>query len=143
MTEINFHHGAAEPLAYACRLLLKARQRGAQVAVTAPPELLSRLDALLWTFEPLSFVPHARLRAGETPPPRLAPTPIWLLEQAGDAPHHEVLVNLGPEVAGGFESFERVFEIVGAADEARAAGRQRLRHYKSRGYEIVLHEVRG
>jgi len=26
---------------------------------------------------------------------------------------------------------------------ASAAGRERLRHYRSRGYEIKLHEVRG
>ena len=141
MTEINFHHGAADLLAYACRLLTKAQQRGARVAVTAEPALLQALDAALWSHDPLGFVPHARLRAGETPAPRLAATPVWLVERAGDAPHHEVLVNLGPEVVGGFESFERLFEIVGRTDDARQAGRRRLRHYRDRGYEIKLHEV--
>ena len=142
MTEVNFHHGAEDPVAYACRLLHKAWQRGARVAVTAPAATLARLDELLWSFEPLSFVPHARLRGGEAPPPRLAPTPIWLLERAEQAPAHEVLVNLGPDVAGGFESFERLFEIVGSDAPSREAGRERLRHYRSRGYEIKLHEVR-
>jgi DNA polymerase-3 subunit chi len=141
MTEINFHHGAADPLAYACRLLAKAQQRGARVAVTAELPTLQALDAALWSFDPLAFVPHGRLRPGERPAARLAATPVWLVEQPGDAPHHEVLVNLGAEVAGGFESFERLFEIVGQADEARQAGRQRLRHYRDRGYEIKLHEV--
>lgn len=142
MTEVNFHHGAADPLAYACRLLHKAHQRGARAAVTGPADWLADLDVALWTFEPLAFVPHARLRAGETPPPRLAPTPIWLLERAVDAPHHEVLVNLGPEIASGFESFERLFEIVGRDEPDRLAGRQRWRHLESRGYEIRSHDVR-
>ena len=142
MTEVNFHHGAADPLGYACRLLSKAWQRGARVAVTAPGTTLARLDELLWSFEPLAFVPHARLRANEAPSGRLAPTPIWLVERAEQAPAHEVLLNLGPEVAAGFESFERLFEIVGSDEPARAAGRERLRHYRSRGYEIKLHEVR-
>ena len=73
---------------------------------------------------------------------RLAPTPIWLVERPEQAPSHEVLVNLGPAIAPGFESFERLFEIVGTDEDARAAGRERLRHYRSRGYEIQLHEVR-
>lgn len=140
MTEINFHHGAGDPLAYACRLLLKAQQRGARVAVVADAPALERLDVQLWTFDAVSFVPHTRVRGPAEA--ALSDTPICLVERAGDSPHHEVLVNLGPQIAPGFESFERVFEIVGTADEARAAGRERLRHYKSRGYEIVLHEVR-
>ncbi len=142
MTEVNFHHGAADPLGYACRLLLKAYQRGARAAVTGSSELLAELDVALWTFEPLAFVPHARLRAGEQPADRLATTPVWLLERAVDAPHHEVLVNLGPDIAPGFESFERLFEIVGRDEPARRAGRQRWRHLESRGYAIQPHEVR-
>lgn len=140
MTDINIHHGVADPLTYACRLLLKAQQRGARVAVVAGPEALERLDVQLWTFDATSFVPHVRVR--QTAHVESADTPISLVERAGDAPHHEVLVNLGPEIAPGFESFERLFEIVGCDDEARAAGRARLRHYKSRGYSIVFHEAR-
>lgn len=141
MTEVNFHHGAADPLAYTCRLLLKACQRGSRVAVTAPPDRLSALDVALWTFDDLAFVPHALLRAGEAVMPRLAATPIWLIETPADAPHHDVLVNLGPGIATGFESFERLFEIVGNSDDERLAGRTRWRHLQSRGYEIKRHEV--
>jgi DNA polymerase-3 subunit chi len=143
LTEINFHHGAVDPLAHACRLLMKAYQRGARVAVTASSsERLAQLDVMLWTFEPLAFVPHARRRQGAAPAERLTPTPIWLLDRAADAPHHEVLVNLGPEVPAGFESFQRLFEIVGSDDDERRAGRQRWRYFESRGYEIRPHEVR-
>jgi DNA polymerase-3 subunit chi len=141
MTEVNFHHGADDPLAYACRLLLKAHRRGARVSVTGAAPALQALDAALWSFDALSFVPHLRLRAGERPAERLADTPIWLVEQPGDAPMHEVLVNLGPALPVGFESYARVFEIVGRSDDERQAGRERLRHYRSRGYEIALHEV--
>lgn len=141
MTEINFHHGVADPLAYACRLLHKAQQRGARAAVTGQPELLRQLDLQLWTFDDLAFVPHIRVPAGSRPAEAVADTPIWLVEQAGDAPHHDVLVNLGREVAAGFESYARLFEIVSTDDAARSAGRERLRHYKSRGYEIVLHQA--
>ena len=101
MTEIAFHLGAADPLGYACRLLRKALARGATPVVTAPPEALAQLDRLLWTFDPLEFLPHVRVAAGRAGDlaPRLRATPLWLVERPLDAPHHEVLVNLGDEVA--------------------------------------------
>ena len=141
MTEVNFHHNAGDPLAYACRLLHKAHQRGARVAVTGAALALGRLDELLWTFEPLAFVPHARLRGGEAPSERLAPTPIWLVERPEQAPSHEVLVNLGPAIAPGFESFERLFEIVGSEEAEKESGRARYKLYRSRGYAIASHDL--
>lgn len=138
MTDVHFHTGLADPLAYACRLLRKSQRSGAQVVVTAEPPTLDRLDVLLWTFEPLEFLPHARLRAGASPSPRLlAATPIWLADTPAEAPHHEVLVNLGREVGVGFESFARLFELVGRVAEEVAAGRRRWQYLKDRGYALT------
>lgn len=137
MTEVHFHTGLADPLAYACRLLRKSQRSGAQVVVTADPARLDKLDVLLWTFEPLEFLPHARLRGGSAVPPRLAATPIWLADMPAEAPRHEVLVNLGPDLGAGFESFGRLFELVGAAPDEAAAGRQRWQHLKARGYPVT------
>jgi DNA polymerase-3 subunit chi len=142
MTEVNFHHGATDPIEHACRLLWKAQQQGAAVTVCGADDSLTRLDAALWTFEPLAFVPHARLRAGQPMPARLMRTPIWLVDHASEAPASPVLVNLGPQIAAGFESFERLFEIVGRDEAARQSGRQRWRHLQSRGYRIESHECR-
>ncbi|HEU4460161.1 MAG TPA: DNA polymerase III subunit chi [Methylibium sp.] len=141
MTEVQFHHGTADPLRHACRLLAKAYESGARVAVTATPDRLAELDVLLWTFDDLAFVPHARLAAGRAPAQRLLRTPIWLVDRAVDAPQARVLVNLGPEIAPGFESFERLFEVVGRDEAARLSGRGRWRHLQSRGYAIAQHEV--
>jgi DNA polymerase-3 subunit chi len=141
MTEVQFHHGCADPLHYACRLLSKAHRSGARVAVTGSREALAALDVALWTFDELAFVPHARLAAAGAPSQRLRPTPIWLVERAIDAPDTSVLVNLGPAIAPGFESFERLFEVVGRDEDARQAGIERWRHLKNRGYEITKHEV--
>lgn len=141
MTEVNFHHGADDVLGYACRLLQKAQRHGARVTVTGAAPALQALDAALWSFEPLSFLPHRRLRAGDKPAEHYADTPIWLVEQPADAPSHEVLVNLGPALPVGFESYARLFEIVGRADDERRAGRERLQHYRSRGYAVVLHQI--
>jgi DNA polymerase-3 subunit chi len=132
MTEVEFHTGVGDPLGFACRLLRKASVAGARVVVRADASMAQALDAALWSFDPLSFVPHAR--AGRPAP---AATPIWIVERLADAPHHEVLVNLTSEVADGFESFARLIEVVGAEDAE--SGRQRWRHYKNRGYTIRHH----
>jgi DNA polymerase-3 subunit chi len=134
MTDVEFHTGVSDKLGFACRLLRKAAARGARVVVHADARGAAALDKLLWTFDPLAFVPHAR--AGSKAP---AATPIWIVERLADAPHHAVLVNLHEDVAEGFETFERLIEVVGG-DEVEA-GRRRWRHYGARGYRIVHHPV--
>jgi DNA polymerase-3 subunit chi len=141
MTEVSFHSKVPDLIDYTCRLVRKAVRRGARVAVAGDGELLGRLDRALWTFDPLEFLPHVRLAPGVSAEPRLQPTPVWLVEDAVHAPVHEVLVNLGPSIAGGFERFDRVFEIVGRDVESAQAGRARWRHYADRGYNVAHHEA--
>lgn len=141
MTEVHFHFNVPDRLLYACRLLRKALRSASGVAVTAPPATLSRLDRTLWTFEPQEFIPHLLLRAGDTVPPRLARTPIWLVEEAEQGARHPVLVHLGDEPAVGFESFGRLIEIVSTDGDEREAARRRWKHYAARGYAIHRHEV--
>ena len=142
MTEIDFHVGAADRLAYACRLLRKALAKGVRPTATAPAATLAQLDKLLWTFEPLEFLPHVRVTAGAEVPPRLRATPLWLVETPADAPYHEVLVNLGDDVAPGFESFARLIEIVPDEDGPKQAARRRWKHYADRGYKLATHTVK-
>lgn len=142
MTEIEFHTGLDDPLGFCCRLLRKATGVGARVVVHAEAAQAEQLDRMLWVFDPLSFVPHARLGAagGSSAP---AETPVWIVQRLADAPHHEVLVNLAPDVAPGFESFARLIELVGAAPDEADAGRRRWRHYGARGYAIRHHSGAG
>jgi DNA polymerase-3 subunit chi len=140
VTEISFRFNVDDRIGYACRYLRKIQRARRVAAVTGPPDTLDRLDRTLWSFDAADFIPHVRLRAGEQPQPRHAPTPIWLVERAGDAPHHGVLVNLGDAPPEGFESFERVVEIVSTEAADRSAARLRWRHYQSRGYPLESHE---
>jgi len=134
VVRLEFHPDIADPLGYCCRLLRKAYRRGAQVVVCGEPEHLSRLDTLLWTFEQLEFIPHARLRAGERPDPALrARTPIWLADAAAVWPPAPVVVNLGERPVDEPTRFERIIEIVGDAEADRQAGRVRWRHYVALG----------
>jgi DNA polymerase-3 subunit chi len=142
MTEIAFHFNAPDKLAYACRLLRKALASGARVVVTGSPASLQALDTLLWTFSPIEFVAHCR--AG-SPAEQLMASPVVLaakLDGGAELPHHQVLLNLGAEVALGYERFERTIEVVTLDDEDRQQARQRWKHYADRGYHITRHDLK-
>ena len=141
MTEITFHFNVGDRSAYACRLLRKATRRGARVTVTGPRETLALLDRQLWSFDPIEFIPHLQLHPGATPGPRAEATPIWLVEDPSGLDRHDVLLNLGTALPAGFESFEKLIEIVSTAEDDRAAARSRWKHYASRGYPITRHEA--
>ncbi|MGE4241475.1 DNA polymerase III subunit chi [Ramlibacter sp.] len=141
MTEVAFHFNAPDKIGYACRLLRKARSRGSRVVVTGADELLRRLDVTLWTFEPLEFIPHCH--AATSTKDVVAASPIVLADGLAEAPHREVLVNLGQPVPEGFEGFERLIEVVTADEADRADARRRWKHYADRGYSIQRHDLAG
>ena len=73
--EIWFYHLQNQPVERALPILLeKAVGRGWRVAVQVPEAGLKRVDDLLWTYAPESFLPHglARDKDGERQPIVLA-----------------------------------------------------------------------
>ena len=143
MTSLDFHTGVADKLDFACRLVRKAWRAGHRVVVTGAADQLSRLDVLLWTVDQHEFLPHARLGAGQPMSPELARTPVWLADAADDAALGEaastVLINLGPDVAAGWQAYARLIEIVANADDEAASGRQRWRQYQAAGASPINH----
>lgn len=140
MTEVAFHFNAPDKLGYACRLLRKAHGAGARVVVTAEPDVLGRLDQVLWTFAPLEFIPHCQDNA---PAAVLHATPVVLSARPQEAMHHDVLVNLGPSVPAGFERYGRLIEVVTQDEADRTQARTRWKHYADRGYAMVRHDLAG
>ena len=136
VTEIAFHVNTPDKIGYACRLLRKAWSVGSKVVVTGDPALLRELDAALWTFSPVDFIPHCY----EAQPALRERTPIVLADTPHAAPHVEVLLNLGPAVPPGFERFERLIEVVAADEADLQQGRMRWKHYASRGYAMKRHD---
>lgn len=139
MTEVSFHFNVADRTDYTCRLVRKATRAGASVVLAGPPAALTHFDRALWTFDDLEFLPHVMPRPGQPVAERLRATKVWLLPDANQAEHHDVLVNLGVDAPSGFESFAKVIEIVTTDADDRAAARERWRHYASRGYAIAQH----
>ncbi len=143
MTEISFHFNAPDKLAHACRLLRKACNAGHQVVVAGPPASLRQLDTALWTFSALDFVPHCFAEAA----PAVLKNSCNQLGQGSatqaSAVARQMLVNLDDQVPSGFERYERVIELVGNDEADRQSARARWKHYASRGYAMVRHDVSG
>jgi DNA polymerase-3 subunit chi len=137
MTTIDFYTHVADRLDVAARIVAKAYAAHGSVRVLTPDRATTdALDRLLWLQTPLSFLPHCRMDS------MLAPeTPIWIddtLDHNGPA---AVLVNLHAEPAPFFSRFERLAEIVGKSASDAAAGRERFRFYRERGYELRTHNL--
>jgi DNA polymerase-3 subunit chi len=141
MTDIRFHFNVPSRSVYACRLLRKAARQAASIAVTGPDEVLRDLDRALWSLGPTEFIPHAWAGDVESVPPRLRDSTVWLAPEPLAAPVHRALVNLGDLPPRGFETFERLIEVVSTEPADRLAARERWKAYAARGYAIERHEV--
>jgi DNA polymerase-3 subunit chi len=139
VTEIAFHFGAPDKLAYASRLLRKAANSGATVTVVGDAATLSQLDADLWALSPTDFVPHCLGSADAS----IVQRSSVVLAQGG-APvvkALDVLVNLGDTVPEGFDMFNRLIEVVSTDGADRDVARGRWKFYSGRGYAITRHDL--
>jgi DNA polymerase III subunit chi len=137
MTTIDFYTHVADRLAVAARIVAKAYAARGSVRVLTPDRATTdALDRLLWLQTALSFLPHCRMDSALA-----AETPIWIDE----LPEHNgpcaILVNLNPTPPPFFSRFERLAEIVGKDEADAAAGRERFRFYRERGYELRTHNL--
>ena len=132
MTQIFFYHNAADRIAAAAALIRKAYQQRKDLLVFAPDaEIAGTFDRHLWMHPPTGFVPHVRSDS-----PLAAETPILITDNLESLPQSERLFNLSGEIPSGFSRFTSVIEVVGQQDAERQAGRERVKFYKDRGYEI-------
>ncbi len=141
MTEVEFHVNVSDRVQYACRLLRKASRKGVRVAVTGSFSTLNELDRHLWSFEAEEFLPHVRVPCAGVGNSGQRRSPVWLVDDASLGLELAVLVNLGDELAAGFEGYKRLIEVVSDDDAERDAGRQRWKQYLARGYLPRKHEV--
>jgi DNA polymerase-3 subunit chi len=144
MTDIDFYIlDQEEPLArerLACRLAEKVYKLGRSVHIhTESLSASQQLDNLLWTFRDGSFVPHALAEQASEPPASSSAAPVTISHDHEPQQHTDVLINLAADVPLFFSRFDRVTEIVGQQD--KAAGRERFRFYRDRGYPLKSHNI--
>jgi DNA polymerase-3 subunit chi len=143
VTEVAFHFGAPDKVAYAARLLRTIFNRsGKRTMVVAEAEKLAQLDVALWGVSPTDFVSHAGPDSSDSAAKRSAV--VFTLDtpkKSKDSAPCAVLVNIGDVFPNDFAQFERVIEVVSTRDDDRALARERWRHYTRLGYTIVRHDL--
>ncbi len=123
----------------ACKLTEKAWRQGMKVHIHTGSEMETDLmDKLLWTFRQGSFIPHQKTTASAT-----EREDINVLVGQGEAPadFRELVINLSLDQPPGFETYQRVMELVDAEETVRAEGRKRYAAYKQLGYALDTHKL--
>ena len=134
MTRVQFYHNTENPLVLACELVERACSSGRKVVLHMPDAATAeRFDHMLWSFDPLAFVPH--VMAGS---PLAEETPVIIARKPDDTlpDHDDLLFNLSATPPPNLERYRLLVDIVGLDEAERQAARQRWMHYKSCGLPI-------
>lgn len=137
MTSIDFYTHVTDRLEVAARLVAKAFAQHGRVRVLTPDAAATdALDRRLWLKPPVAFLPHCRIDSALA-----SQTPIWVDHSDEHPGPASVLINLRATPPAFFSRFERLAEIVGVEEADAAAGRERYRFYRERGYELRTHSL--
>jgi DNA polymerase III subunit chi len=139
MTVIDFYTHCPDRFEVASKLVAKAwTQHGSVRVLTGDEEATAAFSRFLWLWPATGFLPHCRIAS-----PLAAETPILVDHGLAHDGPAAVLINLHASPPPFFSRFERLAEIVGAGDADVAAGRERWKFYKARGYEVRPHNLSG
>lgn len=141
MQKVDFHFNVPDRLRYACAVAKTVLHRKLRLAVwTSNANRLGRLDALLWSYSDLAFLPHV------APGHRLAPdTPILLSTRLEELEGDVLLLlddALPPDWQTAFERFPRIIDVVSTKPDELQASRARYRAYKAAGVELAAYDRR-
>jgi DNA polymerase III subunit chi len=126
----------AEPLRLVFELARRAHDSGTPTLILARDAAQAQaLDELLWEADPDAYLPHQIVGEGEDDDI----TPILIVAPGSETPDRPLVINLRDAIAPG--DYERVLEVVPAAEDARAPLRQRWRDYVARGFEVTKHDM--
>ena len=135
MAEVGFYHLTRSGLERALPALLEKVVAGGMRAVVraGSDERVEALNALLWTYDQDSFLPHGSARDGEA-----ADQPIWLTAGDDNPNRATVLVLTDGVAAADLTGFDRCLDLFDGRDEtAVAAARERWRACREAGHGVV------
>lgn len=141
MTQIDFYilpdKSSKTRLIFACRLIEKAWKQNHQIYIhTKNQSDAETVDQLLWTFREDSFIPHNFYGDLRQPIP-----PIQIGFAKNPETHHDILLNLHPEVPAFHSQFKRILEIVTNDTEEQQLARERYRIYRDAQLTINTHKL--
>lgn len=142
MSRIDFAFGAPNRLRMACQTTARHVLAGRRLVVyCTDPKRLERFDALLWSFDPASFIPHA-----PASDPQAGRAAVVLAKDAAElaaAPNEGWLLNLDLDCPPQPEDYARILEIVSEHEADKQAARMRWAAYREAGHDIRSHDLSG
>lgn len=135
MTDVNFYHLQRSSLEQTLpKLLEKVLQAGKRAVVMArSEERVEALNALLWTYDPNSFLPHGSKADGHAPE-----QPVWLTTQDENPNGAAVLVLTDGAASARLADYERCLDVFDGRDAGRVAdARERWTGYKEAGHAVT------
>jgi DNA polymerase-3 subunit chi len=135
---IGFYHLQRSPLDQVLpRLLLKVLESGHRVLVMSDsPERVAYLDALLWTWDPDSWLPHGTKRDGDADL-----QPVYLTDHDENPNGADVLLLTDGAVSDHVEEFARCLTLFDGNDpEAVGRARGLWRNWKERGWDLTYYQ---
>ena len=141
MSRVDFYLLAKQPqldrLTAVCQISQKIYRLGHKTQILTEDQAQARkLDALLWTFQPGSFVPH--LLHSEDGQDDAA---VIIGSEPGGSPPNAVLISLKSEIPACCTDYARIVEVVGRENDEKKQARERYRQYNDRGYELHTHDL--
>ena len=120
---------------FLCRLLQKIylQKLTCYLYVTAKEEE-EKWDALLWTFNDISFLPHSIYQAG------VENSPIYI----GHTPpinNLDVLINLTEDTPTFCQQFQRIIEVVPPDENLRVLARKKYQYYQKENFELHTNQL--
>ncbi len=141
MAEIGFYHLLTTPLDRALpRLLERARAQGYRIVVrAASADRLEHLNAVLWTYDESSFLPHGSARDGNA-----ANQPIWLTDGDDNPNAATMLVLVDGAERSDLTPYARVADLFDGSDpDAVEAARDRWCRVKAAGHALTYWQQTG
>lgn len=134
MSDIRFYHLTSSPLERALpQLMEKALGAGFRVVIKTRDEAaMDKLNALLWTYNPNSFLPHGSAKDGN-------PTaqPVYLTYEEENPNEATLLAITDGSTAPSPDSYARVLDLFDGDDAAAVqAARTRWKTYKDAGHAL-------
>jgi DNA polymerase-3 subunit chi len=124
-------------LPFLCKLIEKALNKEETLYIhTQDKQQAEVIDDLLWTFNDISFIPHAIVNniIDEVPPVLIGYGEIPAVE-------HTILINLNADIPSDLSAFQRVIEIVTQDAEQKNQSRLHYKTYQAQDLEITSHEI--
>ncbi|VAW84689.1 hypothetical protein MNBD_GAMMA16-1990 [hydrothermal vent metagenome] len=123
---------------FVCRLTEKVFRQKYRIYInTLNLAATSRLDDMLWTFSPGSFLPHS-LANSEIEDDN---EQIMIGHEAIPATAGDVLINMATDVPLAHTQFSRIVEIVYNTEQHKQVSRNHYRYYREQEYTISSHEI--